>query len=223
MENLSILGITGMREFAYISFPRIAGIRLEERRIVMECVEPIRDKGKISLMKKLLFAEDPRNYLLFVLGINSGLRISDLLKLRVEDVLEPDGSMRERITLREKKTGKSKDFPLSDNARSALKQYFKSLEGREKKPMELFPSRKGGALGRVQAYRILNRAARIAGISGRIGTHTLRKTFGYWAYKQGQDIVMIQRLFNHSSPSVTLGYIGITQEELDNVYIHLNL
>ena len=189
----------------------------------MECVEPIRDKSKIALMKKLLFARNPRDHLLFVLGINSGLRISDLLKLKVEDVLESEGIIRERITLREKKTGKSKDFPLSGNARSALKQYFASPERRRKNTPELFPSRKGGALGRVQAYRILNDAARIVGISGRIGTHTLRKTFGYWAYKQGQDIVMIQKLFNHSSPSVTLAYIGITREELDKVYIHLNL
>jgi len=88
----------------------------------------------------------------------------------------------------------------------------------------LFPSRKGGTpITRQQAYRILNEAARAVGITDQIGTHTLRKTFGYHAYKQGADITRLQYLLNHSAPSVTLRYIGITQEELDNVYLTLNL
>lgn len=76
---------------------------------------------------------------------------------------------------------------------------------------------------RQQAYRAINGAARAVGICERIGTHTLRKTFAYHAYKQGTDITRIQKLLNHSAPSVTLAYIGITREELDNVYLSLNL
>ena len=88
----------------------------------------------------------------------------------------------------------------------------------------LFPSRKGGqAISRVQAYRIINAAARTVGITDPIGTHTMRKTFGYHAYQTGIDISRIQKLLNHSSPSVSLAYIGITKDELDSVYINLNL
>jgi len=76
---------------------------------------------------------------------------------------------------------------------------------------------------RQQAYRVLNDVAKCVGIKEKIGTHTLRKTFGYHAYNNGYDIAIIQKLFNHSSPSTTLRYIGITQDEMDNVYLSLDL
>lgn len=80
-----------------------------------------------------------------------------------------------------------------------------------------------GFLLRQQAYKILNSVAKDVGIKEKIGTHTLRKTFGYHAHKICYDITLIQKLFNHSSPSVTLRYIGITQDKLDNVYMSLDL
>lgn len=168
-------------------------------------------------MKRYLKSGNLRDYLLFVLGINSGLRISDLLSLQVLDV-----KGKERISLREQKTGKTKDFPLSDTCQKAIKEY---LQATGVDTGFLFTSRKGkgAAISRVQAYRILNQAAQAIGIKEQIGTHTLRKTFGYWAYQAGVDITRIQKLLNHSAPSVTLAYIGITKEELDDVYINLNL
>lgn len=182
----------------------------------MELVEPIRSKKQIDAMKRYLKSGNIRDYLLFVLGINSGLRISDLLSLQVQDV-----KGKERVSLREQKTGKTKDFPLSDTCQKAVKEY---LHTKELMTGFLFPSRKGqGPISRVQAYRILNQAAQAIGIKEQIGTHTLRKTFGYWAYQAGVDVTRIQKLLNHSAPSVTLAYIGITKEELDDVYINLNL
>jgi len=182
----------------------------------MEYVNPITDKKKLEVMKKYLKGSNLRDYTLFILGINSGLRISDLLSLTVEDV-----KGKERISIREQKTGKSKDFPLSESSKKIIKEYLDTaglIQG------VLFGSRKGDkAITRVQAYRIINTAATAVGIDGKIGTHTLRKTFGYWAYKQGVDITRIQKLLNHSAPSVTLAYIGITKEELDDIYINLNL
>lgn len=83
--------------------------------------------------------------------------------------------------------------------------------------------KKGGTLQRAQAWKVINDAAKAVGITGHIGTHTLRKTFAYHAYKQGKDIVQIQKLLNHSSPAVTLAYIGITQEEQDEIYLTINL
>lgn len=187
----------------------------------MEFVQPIRSLKQIETIKKLLEQQSLRDYCLFVLGINSGLRISDLLKLRISDVAEK-GKVKDRIRLRENKTNKFKDFPISDNAKSAIREYLKSRQYNENEP--LFISRKNkGFLLRQRAYKILNEVARSIGIKEKIGTHTLRKTFGYHAYNSGYDIAIIQKLFNHSSPSVTLRYIGITQDEMDDVYLSLDL
>ena len=167
-------------------------------------------------MKKYLKGQSLRNYLLFVLGINSGLRISDLLNLQVEDVLNKD-----RITLKEKKTGKTKDFPISDICKKAIAEYVKS---ENRTAGALFPSRKGGKpISRVQAYLIISGAAKAVGINESVAVHGMRKTFGYWAYQAGIDVTRIQQLLNHSSPGITLRYIGITKDELDAVYINLNL
>ena len=188
---------------------------------IMEFVQPIRNLKQIETIKKLLKQQNLRDYCLFVLGINSGLRISDLLKLQVIDVIE-NGKIKDRIRLREKKTNKFKDFPLSEKTKQAIKEYLKTRNYKENEP--LFISRKNrGFLLRQQAYKIINDVAKSVGIKEKIGTHTLRKTFGYHAYNNGYDIAIIQKLFNHSSPAVTLRYIGITQEELDDVYLGLDL
>lgn len=188
----------------------------------MEYVQPIRDKNQIKAMKKILKSTNMRDYFLFTLGINSGLRISDLLRLKISDVLNENGKAKDRISLREKKTGKSKDFPVSDTAKKSLLEY---LNERDYKITEhLFLSRKGNeSINRQRAYKIINDAARAIGIKDRIGTHTMRKTFGYHAYQKGIDISILQKLFNHCAPCVTLAYIGITQDDMDNVYLNLNL
>ena len=187
----------------------------------MEFVQPIRDKKQIEAMKRVLKSSNIRDYVMFTLGINSGLRISDVLRLKDTDVLDAKGHVKDRISLREKKTGKLKDFPVGDTTAKALLEYRGKYIPTG---TPLFPSRKGpGPITRQHAYRILNDAARLIGITEQIGTHTLRKTFGYHAYQRGIDIAYIQKLFNHSAPSVTLAYIGITQDELDDIYLNLNL
>jgi len=188
----------------------------------LEFVQPIREKKQIDSMKKILRATNLRDHCLFVLGINSGLRISDLLKLDIRDVMDDRRRVRDRISIRETKTGKSKDFPIGDTARKAILEYLATRSYTFNDP--LFLSRKGGhALKRQQAYKIINDTARAVGIKENIGTHTLRKTFGYHAYQSGVSLTVLQKLFNHSAPSVTLSYIGITQDELDEVYLNLNL
>ena len=189
----------------------------------MEFVQPIRERKQIEKMKKFLRTNSMRDYCLFIMGINSGLRISDLLKLTVGDVLDQHHNVHDRITLREKKTNKSKDFPLSDTTKRALLEYMATRTDCSLDEA-LFPSRKGGTpISRQHAWRIINDAARYAGIKDKVGTHTLRKTFGYHAFQSGVDVTRIQKLLNHSSPAVTLAYIGVTQEELDDVYLNLNL
>jgi integrase len=184
----------------------------------MEIVQPIRNKRDIERMKKAI--GNPRDKLLFTFGINSGLRISDILKLTVGDVRDKSS-----LTLRETKTRKGKTFRFNDAILSAVKSYINGADKTLYDSDYLFQSRKGAnqPLSRIQAYRILNDAAERIGLTEPIGTHTLRKTFGYHAYKAGVDLSLLQTIFNHSSQSETLKYIGITQDTVDDVYISVNL
>jgi integrase len=173
----------------------------------MEIVQPIRELSKIKAMKNTLRKSGERNYMLFCIGINTGLRISDILDLRVSDVREQT-----HIHITEKKTGKDKKFKINNALKDDLEEFVCDMNDRE----YLFQSHKGTnkPITRVQAYRILSDAARDIGLS-EIGTHTLRKTFGYHFYKKYNDVALLQELFNHSAPSVTLRYIGINQDIMD--------
>jgi len=191
----------------------------------MKFVEPIREDKKIEAVKKnLLGGNHYRDYLLFTLGINTGLRVSDLLKLKYADVLDDKSKFKSHITIKEKKTSKSKAFPLNETAKKALTFYIDKT-GETSLNGYIFVSRKGEnkPITRQRAWQVINEAAQAVGIKDEIGTHTLRKTFGYHARMKGVSIELIQKLFNHSAPSITMKYIGITQDELDNVYFNLNL
>lgn len=169
-------------------------------------VQPIRNKAKIEEIKVLLKDRSLRDYFLFVMGINCGLRISDLLKLTVGDVRG-----RTHLKIKEGKTDKFKTHKINLALQREIEDYTAGMNDED----YLFPSRKGDKpLTRVQAYRILNDVASKAGLE-EIGTHTLRKTFGYHFYKKTKDVAMLQDIFNHSAPSVTKRYIGISQDEID--------
>ena len=183
-------------------------------------VEPIRDRKKLEVMKAILKSKSLRNHAIFVLGINSGLRVGDLLNLKVCDVFNGQ-KIKDRIAIREQKTNKYKNFPLSNTVKKALKEYFDSAN---LSPDDyLFKSEKGGKLSRIQVWRILHGAAKTAGMNEKIGTHTMRKTFGYQAYKNGTDIYIIQQMLNHSTPSTTKRYIGLSQDDMDRAYFMLDL
>jgi integrase len=173
----------------------------------MNTVQPIRDKKKLEAMKQELLRQGYRDYLLFVLGINTGFRVSDLLELKVKDVKDVT-----HITVQEKKTKKIKRAYINSYLREQLDSYISTMNDDE----YLFQSRKGSnnPISRVQAYRILNKAAERVGLE-EIGTHTLRKTFGYHHYQLHKDVAILQELFNHSAPSVTLRYIGVNQDNMD--------
>ena len=114
----------------------------------------------------------------------------------------------------EKKTGKYKRFPIN----SKLKPMFAQFTQGRKADEPLFLSVFNNRMERTQCYRIINDICRKAGIDYNIGTHTLRKTFGYHHYRKFKDIVVLQKIFNHYSPQVTLRYIGIDQDIIDNSY-----
>jgi integrase len=170
----------------------------------MEYVQPIRDPKKIQEMKERL---NPRDSFMFTLGINVGCRISDLLQLRVKDIRGKN-----HLKIDESKTGKQKRFLINVKLQKVINDYTEGMDDED----FLFPSRKGDKpISRVQAYRVLNKTAKELGLE-EIGTHTLRKTFGYWFYKNTKDIAMLQEMFNHSAPSITLRYIGINQDSMDD-------
>ncbi|MEC1387352.1 tyrosine-type recombinase/integrase [Aerococcus viridans] len=179
-------------------------------------VQPLRSQDEIKEMilairrgnkgnpKRKDLAE--RDVMLFLTGINTGLRVSDLLTLKVGDVKGKNS-----FIIREGKTKKRRTVNI-EAIRQEIDRY---TDGRSNEEY-LFPSQKGGsAMTTTQAYRVLESAGEWLGRDD-IGTHTMRKTFGYHYYKATKDVAMLQDIFNHSAPSITKRYIGITQEEIDN-------
>lgn len=192
----------------------------------MEFVEPIRDRKKIEAMKKLL-ADSPRDHLLFVIGINTAFRVSDLLTLKYCDVMDSNGKLLEHFKLKETKTDKNNKVAMTKGVQKALKEYITNNFD-ENMDEYLFKSRKRDKEGNSQpinrksAWRIIQQTADQLGLKN-IGSHSLRKTFAYHQYKAGTDIVLLQDMLNHSSPAVTLRYIGITQDAKDRAVKALDL
>ena len=175
----------------------------------MATVEPIKNKKDIQKVEKILAKQSKRDLLLFVVGTNCGLRISDILRLNVGDVKN-----KTHIQITEKKTGKFKKFPINSKLKPMLEDFIRGRKNDE----PLFLSHWGHRLDRVAAYYIIRNACEKAGIQDKIGTHSMRKSFGYHHYQQFKDVVILQKIFNHSSPQITLRYIGIDQDEIDYSY-----
>lgn len=190
--------------------------------------EPIRDPKHVVTMRLILRASKngPRDDALFTLGINAGLRIGDLLALKAGDAVDPKGRIKDWLELIEQKTGKRRKCPIAKVAKEALKAYADSrAPGGKIPPGEalFLSSQRDGPITRQQAHRIIAGAGKAANLKN-IGTHSLRKTFGYHVYKKtGGNLGLIQKLLNHSSTATTLRYIGITQEEMDDAVLALNL
>jgi integrase len=172
----------------------------------MEKVQPIRSLDGIEAMKEYLKRHNYRDYMMFVLGCNTALRVSDLLALRVEDVRD-----KQYITIHEKKTGKVRRFKLPESVRADLVKYC----GGAPLNAPLFPSRKGDRpISTVQAWRIIDAAATACGLE-EVGTHSMRKSFAYHAYQRTHDVAVVQKTLNHSSPSITKRYLGIEDDEVE--------
>ena len=176
----------------------------------MKTVQPIRDAKIISQVKKLLQDRGNKYYIMFVIGLNTGLRIGDILSLRTADIRG-----KSHVTLTEKKTGKNKRFLINEQLKKEIDSYIDSAGLTDDD--YIIVSRKGEnkPITRIQAYRVLSDAAGELDLA-EIGTHTMRKTFGYWHYKTYKDVAILQDIFNHSAPSITLKYIGINDDMKDN-------
>ena len=181
-------------------------------------VQPIRDQQQLEDMKWALRRHcSERDYMLFVLGCETGLRVGDLLRLNTQQILSLKSKQDKILRVKEGKMKKIRDIYIA-NCFQEVYYYAKNDQS-----AWLFPARKGDRpITPTQAYRQLNKAADFAGVE-HAGNHTLRKTFGYWFYKTTKDIAMLQGILHHSHPSVTLRYIGITEEETNNVLKHFSV
>ena len=184
-------------------------------------VEPIKEKNELKAIEKYLEKRNKRNRLIWAFGINTGLRVSDILALDIEDVKNKN-----YVEIIEKKTGKYKRFPLNDKLKRLIKEYLETerikvycITGEE----PLFVGKKHKRLDRSQVYRFINEACNTLNITINAGCHSMRKIFGLFFYRKYNDVVLLQKIFNHSSPSITLRYIGIAQEEIDYSYSNFEL
>lgn len=174
----------------------------------MNFVDPIRNIEHIRHMKRYLKKHSHRDYLLFTLGINTGLRISVLLRLTVSDILTENLTPKTYLLAEDQKS----PIYINSSVKDALLHFLDHTEISFDSYL-FFSNNPSKPLTRQQAYRIIKKAACEAGVEANIGTHTLRKTFGYHAYRQGVAISLLQERFHHATPSETLRYIGVLKEE----------
>lgn len=185
-------------------------------------VEPIKNTRDINKIKQYLYGkESKRDYCIFVVGINVGLRAGDLLSLKIKDVTDGN-TIFDTVTIKEQKTGKTRNFALNKNAKEAIQIYINSLAEYDFEDY-LFKSRKGGHLGVRPLHHIIKTLTKDLGIKGNFGTHTLRKTMAYHRYINNVPLETLQKLLNHSSSAITLRYIGITQKVIIDCYNAVNL
>lgn len=191
----------------------------------MNTAQPIRNQNDLENFKKYYKEIQPnaRNQVLVILGLNTALRISDLLSLRWEDVYNfSQNRWQEHIQIVEQKTGKTSCIYINHNIIISLQTYQEYLQITQKQiePQNfLFShSNKNEPISRVQAFRIVKKAAAYYGIPGVICCHSLRKTFGYHAWRQGVQPAMLVSIYNHSSYEVTKRYLGIEQDDRDRIF-----
>ena len=195
----------------------------------MNFVQPIRDPKKIAQIKNTLRGEKRyRDLLLFTVGIISALRISDLLELRVHHFIDEVGNNRQRFVIEEQKRGKRNEITINASMREALAEYRLTYPEIENDPSHFvfFNTRNKNFTRSVTRQTVrthISNVCHAVGLQGNYGTHTMRKTGGYHAYKHGVPLVTIMKKLNHSRPDVTMRYIGITDDELAEVANRLNL
>ena len=187
----------------------------------MIAVEPIRDKQDIKAISKYYRKKGEfRNHLLIIIGLHTALRISDILRLSWEDVYDFNtNTCKERITIVEKKTKKSKTIALNEQILKALTLCFRTQNPLSEEPVFLSKRGTGKAISRIQAYRIIRKASEAIKLRVRVSCHSLRKTFGYHAWKNNESLAVIMEIFNHSSLAITRRYLGISQDDQDKIYL----
>ena len=192
----------------------------------MSTAQPIRSNDELNLFKEFYLNNRPnvRNYALICIGLNSALRISDVLQLRWEDVYDfKNEHFLKHIIIIEKKTNKETRIAINDNIKQGLGMYMDSLYNIKKCDNIFNGQKKRKPLSRSQAFRIIKKAANELHMESGISCHSMRKTFGYYAWKCGTPPAILMDIYNHSSYEITRRYLGIKQDDKDSVFLNINL
>ena len=180
-------------------------------------VDPIRQLKDIKAISKLT-ADNPRDHLLFIMGINNGLRAGDLVKLRVKDVQHLQ--VGDTLTIKESKTGKDNILVVNKTVHKALKNYLDKVH--PDSGDYVFASRKGGSHIQSQAVsKLIKKWTKAINLKGNFGAHTLRKTWGYiQRTMHGVGFEIICKRYNHSNPAITMRYLGIQDKEVHSTLMN---
>lgn len=194
----------------------------------MSTTQPIRNVSQLQEFKDYYLTQNPnpRNYVLCILGLNTALRITDILHLKWKHIYNfSDRTFLSHISVIERKTGKSTMIALNHAVTETLNDYLTALPISPDANEFLFQSRKGinQPLSRSQAFRIVKEAALSVGLNQHVSCHSLRKTFGYHAWQQGIPPALLMDIYNHSSYRITKRYLGIEQDDKDNVFLNIEL
>ena len=196
----------------------------------MNTAQPIRGTEDLKRIKEYYRTSVPntRNQLLVIMGLNTALRISDILSLTWEKVYDfRQEKYCSHILLVEQKTGKSTKIYLNKTIIDTLNCYMheRKKKGKVVKPNQFLfcHSNKNVPISRVQAFRIIKAAAEACKLQGVICCHSLRKTFGYHAWQQGVSPALLMNIYNHSSYQVTRRYLGIEQDDRDRIFMQIKL
>ena len=200
--------------------------------------EPIKSLDDINRISEYLIANKRyRDNMLFICGINFGLRISDLLRLRFCNLINDDLTFKEEFPILEKKTAhtrktkKNRWLTINDAVMDAVMLFLRNVPSKLDDFMFRSESPNGKsknvALSRNSVDRILKEIKDTLGIEAHMSSHTLRKTFGYhqmaMSNNDSRKLILLQKMFGHSSVTQTMEYIGITDEEISEAYMKLNL
>jgi len=195
----------------------------------MSYVEPIRDRKKITQIKNLLRGQGRFfDLLLFTVGVNTALRISDLLQLQIGHFLDDRGHHKQRFWIYEQKRNKRQEVAINQSIRETLEEFLEAYPGvvENSEHFVFFNTKTNGysePIKRGQAWKFIVSICHQVGLPGNFGTHSLRKTWGYHARMQGVDLALIIHKLNHESIAYTKRYLGITDDKLQAVAQRLNL
>jgi len=198
----------------------------------MNVTQPIRNRQSLEYFKDYYRYRNcnSRNYTLIITGLNTALRINDILGLTWGNVYDfKKKRFKKHLEIQEQKTKKQNQIIINKQLRRTLENYLRSEQKRHRYPLSeksyLFQTRKGTnkPLSRSQAFRIIKTAATESNLPEHISCHSLRKTFGYYAWKCGTAQAVLMNIFNHSSFQVTKRYLGIAQDDKDEVFLCVEL
>ena len=188
--------------------------------------QPIRSLDELTAFRSYYLDKQVNlgNYMLICMGLNTALRISDMLQLKWGNVYDFDRKhYAKHIVVCEGKTGKETRIAINNNLIDAFEMYMGSLKSVSGNDYIFTGKTKGTHLSRSQAFRIITHVAEALNMENGISCHSLRKTFGYYAWKYGTPPAMLMEIYNHSSYEITKRYLGIKQDDRDNVFLKVNL